>query len=102
MFNKKKKKKIDDVKKVTFDEEQEDFEVGEEEIEEDVIEPVAPAKKTRPKAVPSNIKKTEEEIWVVKEVPVQTERVLYNQQTKKALDLYSAMAEILNRTEEEE
>ena len=39
--------------------------------------------------------------WSVQEVPTATQPVIYNKKTKKALNLYEAVAEILNRSEED-
>ena len=38
--------------------------------------------------------------WAVQDVPIQSERVIVNQKTNKAYDLHSAIAELLERTEQ--
>lgn len=39
-------------------------------------------------------------VWIVHDTPTETQRVIVNTQERKAYDLYSAIVEILNRTEE--
>jgi len=36
----------------------------------------------------------------VRDIPTQSERVLFNQKTNKAIDLHSAIATILNKIED--
>lgn len=91
-----KKKKADEIKTVTYDDEN-DFEAGGEEAEEEIEAPVQ-TRRTKPNTPQS---KEGSELWVVREVPTETQRVLYNRKTKEGLDLYSAIAKILNRIEEE-
>lgn len=42
----------------------------------------------------------EDTIWSVEEIPTATTPVIYNSKTKEELNLYQAIAEILNRTED--
>jgi hypothetical protein len=46
--------------------------------------------------IPQQVQNTE---WIVQQIATATEPVIYNPQTGEQLDLYSAIAEILNRTE---
>jgi len=93
MFKKKKK----DIQTIDFDEEEERPESEEEEPEEEET-PILKRAVGRPKQelpeLPHSGKR-----WVVKEVPLQIEKVILDQKTNKAYDLYSAITELLNRTE---
>jgi len=96
MFKKKKK----DIQTIDFDEEEERSEEEEERPEEEPEEETPILKRAigRPKQelpeLPHSGKR-----WVVKEVPLQIEKVILDQKTNKAYDLYSAITELLNRTE---
>lgn len=41
-------------------------------------------------------KKDEKKVWAVGAVPTETQPVIVNQETEEQLDLYSAVAELLN------
>lgn len=66
------------------EEEVEEEEEPEEEIEED------------PKV---KVKKADDKVWSIQEVPTATTQVIFNSKTKTAYDLTSAIVELLNRTE---
>jgi len=94
MFKKKKK----DIQTIDFDEEEERPENEGEEPEEEEETPILKRAIGRPKQelpeLPHSGKR-----WVVKEVPLQIEKVILDQKTNKAYDLYYAISELLNRTE---
>ena len=73
------------VKKVQVKEE--DYEQDMENVEEPYEEPEQPQKPSK------------KETWIVHDVPVESQKVIVNTKTKKVYDLYSAVVEILNRTE---
>ena len=75
--------KLEEVKEVEVEEETEEQEVEIEEVKEE-IESI-PEKNT---------------IWSVEEITTATTPVIYNSKTKEELNLYQALAEILNRTED--
>lgn len=95
MFKKKKK----DIQTIDFDEEEErpeEEEEGEEEPREET--PILKRATGRPKQELPELPQSGKR-WVVKEVPLQIEKVILDQKTNKAYDLYSAISELLNRTE---
>lgn len=89
VFGRKKKK---EAKRISFDDPEE------EEVEED-FEDVEVPKPVRKKAKVERIEPTSSSMWEVKELAIQTEKVIFNNETGKAIDLHAAVAEILNRTE---
>lgn len=62
--------------------------------------PVQPTPAAIKQAVEGTQVKASEPNWIVDEVPTQTTLVIRNVRTGQTLDIYSAMAEILNRTEQ--
>lgn len=64
----------------------------EEEEEEEVEEPAIPS-------VPSK-KVVEDKVWVVTEVPTDTQAVIHNSKTGETLDILGALTKILNVLEE--
>lgn len=86
VFGKKKKeaKRIDPEE---YEEDAEEFVDDEDEIEE-VVKPVR-----------KKMKKQSRDKWEVVDVPVQTQRGVYNTETEETLGIYEALVEILNRTE---
>jgi len=70
----------------------------EEEIVKDEVETEEEIVEEQPK---EKVVEEDENIWSVQEIPTQTQPIIYNKETKKTYDLYSAVVEILNRIEEE-
>jgi len=50
--------------------------------------------------VPSK-EKEDKSRWIVAEVPTQTEKIIFDNKTKKTYDIYSALVEILNKVDKE-
>ena len=78
------------VKKVEekVEEEQEEQEEQEEEVEEPAI-PSVPSKKA-----------VEDKVWVITEVPTETQAVIHNSKTGETLDVLGGITKILNVLEE--
>jgi hypothetical protein len=75
-------------------EEEDDNDDDEEELEEEDHEKYKPQPKSQP--VPKKVNKPK---WEVGDVVTDTAKVIVNKETGKQYDLYSAVVEILNRTE---
>jgi hypothetical protein len=76
--------------------EEAEYEMVEEEVEEEDVEQEEDHEKYKPKQTPKNVNKPK---WEVGDVVTDTSKVIVNTQTGEHYDLYSAVVEILNRTE---
>jgi len=99
VFGKKKKLK-QETKRIEYEPSNEDdesieeeYEESNEEVEEEREEMEEP-KQMKPISTPKL-----PDTWTVRDVPIQSEKVLFNQKTNKAIDLHTAIAKILNLLE---
>lgn len=88
LFKAKKTKKDTEVEQDYYEEEQE-IEEEDDAVEEEKLEKFKPKKET----------KEPKELWSVADVVTDTRQVIVNNKTGEQYDLYSAVVEILNRTE---
>jgi hypothetical protein len=101
VFGRKKKEKKE-VERIDYDTEPEesDEEGSEEEQDtedfEEVREKAREYDRLKNELKPASKIPALPETWVVKDIPIQSEKVLFNQKTNKAIDLHSAIAKILN------
>lgn len=84
---KKKKEEIEEVEEIFEDEIEEEDVEDEDEVEEEQL-------KTQPKKPQSN-----KPVWAIADVVTDSRQVIVNNETGEQYDLYSAVVEILNRTE---
>lgn len=91
LFKAKKKKKDTEIAEDFYEEEEdiEDESDDDDAVEEDKLEKFRPKKEV----------KEPKELWSVADVVTDTRQVIVNNKTGEQYDLYSAVVEILNRTE---
>ncbi|HUU89112.1 MAG TPA: hypothetical protein VMX17_15360 [Candidatus Glassbacteria bacterium] len=95
------KKKKEEAERIDFEEQNELDEESEEEVEDiDELRNKLKSLEEEKKKLQSSKLPQLPETWIVRDIPTQSERVLFNQKTNKAIDLHSAIATILNKIED--